>query len=244
MCSLHTNFSLLTGVCLAVRPVVEELAPMAQDTPEDVPHDQVRPLTFFLHFHHGMRTSSYDHLGWKCCIEMMNWDVFFFLLPFSVPSSKWVLIWMTHVLLVHDQCGVTSILNDDERMELLALGFDDQIYHKWQNYDGTWSNWVGLGGNFSSGAQPVRNIDGRVELFAIGKDDQLYHNWQQTAGGPYQVRPALWFSLLGQTHFSLASKKCHSSFCLFVCFWIWVWICPGQLGSSWRTLLWQSFHPP
>jgi len=113
----------LFGVCLAVRPVVEELAPMAQDNPDDVPHDQ---------------------------------------------------------------CGVTSILNDDERMELLALGFDDQIYHKWQNYDGTWSNWVGLGGNFSSGAQPVRNIDGRVELFAIGRDDQLYHNWQQTAGGPYQ----------------------------------------------------------
>merc|ERR1711991_567814 len=59
-----------------------------------------------------------------------------------------------------DQCGVSAILNDDERMELFALGYDGEIHHKWQNYDGTWSNWVGLGGNFSSGASVVRNIDG------------------------------------------------------------------------------------
>merc|ERR1712149_53567 len=57
-----------------------------------------------------------------------------------------------------DQCGVTAILNYDERMELFALGFDGEIHHKWQNYDGSWSNWVGLGGN----------IDGRVEVFAVG----------------------------------------------------------------------------
>merc|ERR1711939_659836 len=74
-----------------------------------------------------------------------------------------------------DQCGVSAILNDDERMELFALGYDGEIHHKWQNYDGTWSNWVGLGGNFSSGASVVRNIDGRVEVFALGKDDMLYH---------------------------------------------------------------------
>jgi len=85
-----------------------------------------------------------------------------------------------------DQCGVSAILNDDERMELFALGFDGEIHHKWQNFDGSWSNWVGLGGNFSSGAQTVRNIDGRVEVFAVGKDDMLYHNFQNTAGGPYQ----------------------------------------------------------
>jgi hypothetical protein len=111
------------GACTATRPVAEGLAPLAQDTPEDVPHDQ---------------------------------------------------------------CGVTGILNDDERLELFGLGFDDHIHHKWQNHDGTWSNWVSLGGNFSSGVQAVRNIDGRVEVFAIGKDDQLYHNWQQSAGGNYQ----------------------------------------------------------
>lgn len=86
----------------------------------------------------------------------------------------------------HDQCGVTAILNDDERPELFALGFDDQIHHKWKQHDGSWSNWVGMGGNFTSGAQAIRNIDGRVEVFAIGRDDQLYHNWQATAGGPYQ----------------------------------------------------------
>jgi len=71
-------------------------------------------------------------------------------------------------------------------MELFALGFDGEIHHKWSNYDGSWSNWVGLGGNFSSGAQTVRNIDGRVEVFAVGKDDMLYHNFQNSAGGPYQ----------------------------------------------------------
>merc|ERR1712048_86243 len=85
-----------------------------------------------------------------------------------------------------DQCGVSAILNDDERMELFALVYDGEIHHKWQNYDGAWSNWVGLGGNFTSGAQIVRNIDGRVEIFAVGKDDMLYHNFQNSAGGPYQ----------------------------------------------------------
>jgi hypothetical protein len=113
----------LIGVCLASRPVEEGLAPLAQDTPEDVPHDQ---------------------------------------------------------------CGVSAILNDDERLELFGLGFDDHIHHRWQSHDGSWSNWVSLGGNFSTNAQAVRNIDGRIEIFSIGKDDQLYHNWQQTNGGAYQ----------------------------------------------------------
>merc|ERR1719446_1928905 len=70
-------------------------------------------------------------------------------------------------------------------MELFALGYDGEIHHKWQNYDGSWSNWVGLGGNFTSGASVVRNIDGRVEVFAMGKDDMLYHNFQNSAGGPF-----------------------------------------------------------
>jgi hypothetical protein len=86
----------------------------------------------------------------------------------------------------HDQCGVTAILNDDERIELFALGYDDTIHHKWRNHDNSWSNWESIGGNFSSGVQAVRNIDGRIEVFGIGKDDQLYHNWQQTAGGIFQ----------------------------------------------------------
>jgi len=86
----------------------------------------------------------------------------------------------------HDQCGVEAILNDDERAELFALGYDNQIYHKWVNYDGTWSNWVSLGGNFSTGAQAVRNVDGRLEVFAIGNDDQMYHNFQTSAGSVYQ----------------------------------------------------------
>merc|ERR1711974_68010 len=67
----------------------------------------------------------------------------------------------------HDQCGVTAILNEDKRPEIFALSYDDQIHHKWKNHDGTWSNWVGLSGNFSSGVQAVRNVDGRIEIFAI-----------------------------------------------------------------------------
>lgn len=111
------------GVCLATRPVAEGLAPLAQDTPEDVPHDQ---------------------------------------------------------------CGIDAIFNDDERLEVFALGYDNAIYHKYTNHDGSWSNWLSLGGNFTVGAKPVRNIDGRLEIFSIGSDDQLYHNWQQTPGGPFQ----------------------------------------------------------
>jgi len=93
-----------------------------------------------------------------------------------------------------DQCGVAAILNDDDRLELFSLGYDSQMYHIWQNSDGTWSNWVGIGGNFTTGAQTIRNNDSRVEIFAVGADDQLYHNWQLTPGGPFQT---FWTSLGG-----------------------------------------------
>jgi len=85
----------------------------------------------------------------------------------------------------HDQCGVTAVINSDRSIELFALGEDYQIYNKKQTTKG-WSNWVSLGGNFTTGVQIIRNIDGRVEIFAIGQDDKLYHTWQQYPGGDYR----------------------------------------------------------
>ena len=97
-------------------------------------------------------------LACAVCVNVLFSDAF----PFFIVRRTQVSVTPDDV--PSDQCGVSAILNDDERMELFALGYDGEIHHKWQNYDGTWSNWVGLGGNFSSGASVVRNIDGRVEV--------------------------------------------------------------------------------
>jgi len=99
----------------------------------------------------------------------------------------------------HDQCGVTAILSEDEVIYLFSLGQDNGIYYRSQNLDGTFGAWIGLGGNFSTGVQPVRNIDGNIEIFGIGNDDQLYHSFQDifgvfqpwiALGGPFSGSPS------------------------------------------------------
>jgi len=115
----------------------------------------------------------------------LEFAIFLGLIAFSISLNP--LAQETPDDVPHDSCGVSAVLNDDERIELFAVGYDNAVHHKYQFHDKTWSNWASIGGNFSTGASPVRNIDGRVELFAVGTDDQLYHNWQQTAGGDFQT---------------------------------------------------------
>jgi len=99
----------------------------------------------------------------------------------------------------HDQCGVTGILSEDEKINLFSLGQDNQIFTRSQNPDGSFGDWQGLGGNFSTGVQPVRNIDGKIEIFGVGTDDQLYHSYQDASGvfqqwialgGPFSGSPS------------------------------------------------------
>ena len=115
----------------------------------------------------------------------------------------------TVFVILPSQCGVSAIFNDDEQVELFALGVDGQIFHKQMTLQKTWTDWMGLGGNFSVGAQTVRNGEGRVEIFAIGKDDQLYHNWQDSTGGGFQVRTFVCMYVY---------------VCVCMCMYVWVWV--------------------
>merc|ERR1719446_1860739 len=80
-----------------------------------------------------------------------------------------------------DQCGVSAILNDDERMELFALGYDGEIHHNWQNSAGGpyQDAWVPLGGPFSGAASVLLNSEGNIVIFARGKVSRsLMYNHQ------------------------------------------------------------------
>lgn len=89
---------------------------------------------------------------------------------------------------VGDECGVTTMVNQDGRIELFALGYDGAIHHVWQGNDRVWSNWVALAPQpfkFISAPHPIRAPDGRVHLFAKADDLMLYHNFQVSAGGAF-----------------------------------------------------------
>jgi hypothetical protein len=136
-----------------------------------------------------------------------------------------------------DECGVSVYRNDDGRLEVFAVGPDDQIYHKaqrqtrkpeqWTNWtclggptrsgpsvardplgrlflavqfnDGSYrfrsqrskpkegtgaqatvgmSDWVSLGGKFSSKPEVIRDSEGFLHVFGRGVDQQVYHRYQ------------------------------------------------------------------
>merc|ERR1711939_288870 len=100
-------------------------------------------------------------------------------------------------IIPHDQCAVSIAMNENERLEIFALGQDDSIYHSYQaSANAFWAPWVSLGGNFSSGPQVVRNADGRLEIFARGQDDDIYHKYQLAVNGEKGWGP--WLSLGGK----------------------------------------------
>ena len=73
--------------------------------------------------------------------------------------------------------------NADGRLEVFFVGFENYIYHTWEN-----PSLVGWSGiiPFQDQTKPARakalavgqNADGRLEIFYIGTDDNLYHNWE------------------------------------------------------------------
>lgn len=83
-----------------------------------------------------------------------------------------------------DRCGVVVSVNEDERLELFALGHDNQIYHKYQLTAEDWSNWANLGGLYiRGGPSVVRNADGRLQLFVRGMDRAIWHKAQVHPNG-------------------------------------------------------------
>jgi C1A family cysteine protease/acylphosphatase len=73
---------------------------------------------------------------------------------------------------------VVPISNADGRIEVLAIGSDNALWHLWQTAPNNgWSGWASLGGGVKQ-ISAIRNADGRIEILAIGSDDALWHMWQ------------------------------------------------------------------
>jgi hypothetical protein len=80
-------------------------------------------------------------------------------------------------------------VNQDDRLEVFALGSDNVVYHIWQTCAGClWSGWTRIDNahpsNLTFVGRPVvgMNQDGRLEVFARGADNAVYHIWQCPKG--------------------------------------------------------------
>ncbi len=89
--------------------------------------------------------------------------------------------------------------NDDGRLEVIALGSDGGVWHRWQPQPskGPWVGWASLGK--PSGVTLRRltlemNKDGRLQILAIGDDDQV---WTSAQSSPGKAPWSSWASLGG-----------------------------------------------
>ncbi len=75
--------------------------------------------------------------------------------------------------------GITTALNEDGRIELLALDSAGHVFDRRQNPGGgnTWSPWVQLDGLLTSIAADT-NADGRIEIFGVNSAGTVFHRSQ------------------------------------------------------------------
>lgn len=73
--------------------------------------------------------------------------------------------------------------NLDGRLEMLVVGFDNQVYHQWQDANGNWSGWANMGGQIAGLPAVGRNADGRLEIVARGTDNAVWHKEQVVPNG-------------------------------------------------------------
>jgi len=92
--------------------------------------------------------------------------------------------------------GGTTMVNEDGRLEVFALGTDHSLVHSWQTTPGgSFSGWAAVATADAMTSPTVqRNSDGRLEAFALGSDQAIWHTWQATAGGAWN---GAWASLGG-----------------------------------------------
>jgi len=93
-----------------------------------------------------------------------------------------------------DKCGMSIGINEDDRTELFILGTDKAFHHKYETPEenGSWSNWISLGGAFRGGPAVVRSSDGRLEVFGRGADNSIWHKYQAE---PNSVAWTQWMTL-------------------------------------------------
>jgi hypothetical protein len=72
-------------------------------------------------------------------------------------------------------------------LEVVALGKNKSLYHRYQQAGGGWSEWATLGvGPFAEPMTLTRNADGRLEVFVHNAWKQIVHAWQLTPNGPWK----------------------------------------------------------
>jgi acylphosphatase len=83
--------------------------------------------------------------------------------------------------------------NSDGRLEVLAIGTDNALWHIWQTAPNNgWSALASMGGIVKEIAA-AKNQDGRLEVLAIGSDNALWHIWQKASNNGWSA----WTSMGG-----------------------------------------------
>ncbi|MEA2683979.1 MAG: hypothetical protein QOK05_2307 [Chloroflexota bacterium] len=83
--------------------------------------------------------------------------------------------------------------NSDGRIESIARGSDNRLWHIWQvSPSGGWGPWSPLGGSgVASDPAAGRNGDGRLEVFTSASDGSVGHIFQTSPGGAWSPMMAL-----------------------------------------------------
>lgn len=110
----------------------------------------------------------------------------------SVPNAPWD-YWAS--LGGHDIQAIGAGANADGRLEVVALGKDKGLYHRYELPTGGWGEWETLGaGPYAEPMNLTTNADGRLEVFVHTADQykQILHAWQLSPNGAWAAQ----FSLL------------------------------------------------
>ncbi|HYL43726.1 MAG TPA: hypothetical protein VEU97_10100, partial [Ktedonobacteraceae bacterium] len=82
------------------------------------------------------------------------------------------------------------------RVDGFVRGTDNALWYKW--FDGTWHDWVSLGGSFTSDPAVTSWGPGRLDVFVRGSDNTLQHIWYdgtlhswESLGGALSSSPAV-----------------------------------------------------
>jgi len=111
-----------------------------------------------------------------------------------------------------DECGVSVYRNEDGRLEMFAVGPDDQIYHKAQKQTRKpeqWTDWINLGGPTRSGPAVARDPLGRLFLVVMFPDGSYRFRSQRSrpkAGEAADGQPAMGMSNWTKLGGKFASK--------------------------------------
>jgi F5/8 type C domain len=103
----------------------------------------------------------------------------------SPNSNTWSSAWTSLGGGLRANTDPIGIANDDGRLQVFAVGTNNQLYYKTQSSpnSNTWSSaWTSLGGGIKADSSPAVaiNNDGRLQVFVLGTNNQLYYKTQSS----------------------------------------------------------------